>query len=125
MLFEEYEKGTGVSSQEEYQLAEKFYTAMPEGFSKQKLFELRNAMDEQDFIYMCELVVDCNDRLAETRRSYQKDVEKAVFLTDMVYKLKEHNVDCIDMYANFKAEDAKQQILDDVKDMWDDIEHGY
>ena len=122
MLFDEWEKGTGRTSQEEYELAQELYNAMPEGFTKQKLFDLRNAMDEQDFMCLCEIISDCQRKVSEIRHDRDKNMEKATFLSDVVDTLKESGkIDCIKTYAALKAEEAKQTVLDNISSMWDDM----
>ena len=122
MQFDEWEKGTGLNNREEFELAEKFYLAMPEGFSKQKLYDMRNSMDEQDFLYLCELVVDCDQMVKNAKDSYKRFMDKANFLDAMVDSLKTNGkIDCIATYAALESEKAKKREQELILGTWEEL----
>jgi len=124
MLFEEYEKGTGVHSSEEYDLANKLYSAMPEGFSKQKMFDLRNSMDADDFKALCELATKNQDRLDEERNRNEYLTKYAGFIKTMIATLKmECNINCLEVYTAHMADKAaraeKERIGNEWRELWE------
>ena len=109
MLFEEWTKGTGCANEEEYKLAEKLYSAMPENFQKKDLYDMRMAMNEDHFIALCKLVEGNYDSLQKVQRQYEKLEARMWTINDMLQTLKDEcKMDVIQVYAAHMAEKAQK-----------------
>lgn len=110
MLFEEWQEGTGLDDYEEYQLAERFYTAMSDSFEKKDLYILRCNMKKEHFKELCDKVLVGNDIIEEMNLRLNKLEQYKSAMDEINATLKkECNIDTYEVYIRFKAEKAKQE----------------
>ena len=122
MLYEEYEKGTGVHSSEEYDLANELYSAMPDSFSKQKMYDLRNSMDADDFKALCELALKNQDKLESEQKRNDKLEKYMLFTKTMLDTLKtECNINCLEVYTAHMADKAARAEKERINAKWNEI----
>ena len=121
MLFEEWEKGTGNRNYEEYKLAEVVYQQMPESFTKEKLYKLKEFMGD-DFKALTEVFfnnIESNIRLREENAILGR---RADFMYRAIDSYKQvQKIDIVSSYAIQRGEDAKLNTYQMVMDEWDNL----
>jgi len=120
MLFEEWEKGTGLGDYDEYKDAERLYDAMDEGFRKEDLFKLRKAMRKEHFLNLCDLASD--GRFIEQLHRTERLTSKEIFVDRMITTLRDEcNIDVLKVYITYMAEKAKAEEAERIQGLWDDL----
>lgn len=122
MLYEEYKNGTGNESSEEYDLANELYTAMPDTFTKDKMYDLRNAMDKDDFKALCLLATKNQDKLEECNKTINRLEDYQMFTNVMIRTLKtECNLDVVNTYISYMADKASKAEKERLTSKWNGI----
>ena len=125
MLFEEWEKGTGLDDYDEYRIAEDLYNTMPENFTKDELYKLREAVTKEHFEILATLVNSNNETIQHYRRRQERLTAKENFVDEMIRVLKEEcNIDVLAVYATFMAEKAQKDEKERILGLWEDLENG-
>ena len=122
MLFEEWEKGTGLGDYDEYKMAEGLYNTMPENFTKDELYKLRKAVTKEHFEILATLVNSNNETVQYYRRRQERLTAKENFVDEMIRVLKEEcNMDVLAVYATYMAEKAQKDEKERILGIWEDF----
>lgn len=125
MLFEEWEKGTDLHDYDEYRIAEELYNTMPENFTKDELYKLREAVTKEHFEILATLVNSDNETIQYYRRRQERLTAKENFVDEMIRVLKEEcKMDVLAVYASYMADKAQKDEKGRILGLWEDLENG-
>lgn len=123
MLYEEYEKGTGVHSSQEYDMANALYSAMPDTFTKQKMYDLRNSMDADDFKALCVLALNNHETLEEQEKKIFKLEQYKGFVDNVLTVLKDEcKINAIEVYTAHMADKASRCEKERIEARWKELQ---